>query len=508
MTDTPEDKMPPLDSNQAPKPLADRMLNGTMWMFGMSWLIRLLSIFSISILARLLDTEDFGLIAITSAIVALPIVLLDLGLEAAIIKDKNPSRGLYNTAWTIKIIQMSCVAVCLAASAPWIAGFYDDPRITHILYALCIMIALRGFENLWVVSFRKTLNFRRDFAYETACKLLAVFITIGLAWHYRSYWALVYGQIAVALVRLSLSMLIAPERPRFSLSHTKELWSFSQWSMVKGLAFYVLLQSDKLILGRLSSVENVGAYSLGREIAELPMRDISGPANRALGSGFSELQDHIVRLVNALVKSVNAISSITFPIAIGLTCTAAQTVPIMLGEGWSATVPILQILAFSSIFTASTGILSNALPMIGYIRDVAILTWVRALCLLVFAIPATMAEGPIGTAFAVLASEILNTVFTLICYRYRIPALKKRKLLAAIMRPAVSAGIMAFSLFLMDQSDFTQNIYILLGAKISVGVVIYLGSLYSLWWLSGCPDSIETIVINKIRPYINRLYSH
>lgn len=488
-------------SHPSPKPLSERMFNGTLWMFAMSWLIRLLSIVSTGILARLLEKEDFGLLAITSAIVMLPVILLDLGLEQAIVRDKNPSAGLYNTAWTIKIIQMAFVGVCLAISAPWVADFYNDPRIIDILYVLSVMILLRGLENLWVVSFRKNLNFRMDFAYETLCKLLAVVVTIGLAWYYRSYWALVYGQIGVALIRLVLSMIFAPALPRFSMSHFKSLWMFSQWSIVKGLALYVVLQADKLILGRFQSVESVGAYALGREIADLPIRDISAPALRALGPGFAELQSYPERLVNALVKAVNAIGSVTFPIGVGLACTAEQIIPVMLGEGWSEAVPTLQILALSSLFTAVSGLMANALIVIGHVRDVALLMWLRAICFIVLGIPAAMSAGALGIVYAVLASEILNSIFTLICYRFRIPALKKRQLVVALLRPALSVGIMAASVVYVDVLTYAQNIYVLLMLKVAVGVLAYMLCIYIFWVLARRPDTIESVVMKKISAY-------
>jgi lipopolysaccharide exporter len=481
------------------KSLSESMFTGALWMFAMSWLIRLLSIISISVLARLLDKEDFGLIAITSAIVMLPVVLLDLGLEQAIIREEKPTPSLYNTAWTIKVFQMSIVAVVLAISAPWIADLYQDPRITDILYVLSGMIFIRGLENLWVVFFRKELNFHKDFLYETICKLLAVVVTIGLAWYYRSYWALVYGQAAVAVIRLTLSMIIAPQRPSFHLGYLKNLWGFSQWSMVKGLAFYFIMQADKLIIGRFSSIENVGAYALGREISDLPVRDISAPANRALGSGFSRLQGIPDRLVSALMRSVNAISSITFPIGLGLAVTAPQAVPVMLGEGWHSTILILQILACSSAFTAVAGLLANTLVVVGYVRDVAIIMWVRAIALVLLGIPAAMYGDIVGMALAVLGAEFLNACGMILNCKQRIPTLRKRQILQSVATPALCAGLMVVSVVLVNQFSGIENLLVLLSVNVLTGATVYVTALYSIWWLRGRPDTIEAMALDKVR---------
>jgi hypothetical protein len=258
-------------------------------MFAMRWVTRLLSVISIATLARLLDKEDFGLVALASSVVALPSVLIDLGLEQAIISERAPERGLYNTAWTLRAIQLTIAAILIYSLSASVASFYGDDRIAPMLEVLSVMVALQGLQNIWTVSFRKELNFQRDFVYDTTSKAVAVAITISLAVWLRSYWALVYGQLAGAGIRVMMGLSLAPEWPRVTLSHWRSLWAFSQWSLSKGIATYIVANGDRIILGRLSTAATVGAYSLGREIADMPLTEIAMPANRALGPGFSAL---------------------------------------------------------------------------------------------------------------------------------------------------------------------------------------------------------------------------
>ena len=119
-------------------------------------------------------------------------------------------------------------------------------------------------------------------------------------------------------MRVVISMFISPEWPRFTFSHWNSIWSYSQWSLAKGAASYVVQNGDRIILGRLSYTGAVGAYSMAREIAEMPLTEISMPVNRALGPGFSALQHDPTRLVNALTRSIAAVATLAFPIGIGL----------------------------------------------------------------------------------------------------------------------------------------------------------------------------------------------
>ena len=271
--------------------LGQPLFSGAIWMFAVRWVLRLLSVINIAILARLLDKDDFGLVALASAVIALPAVLTDLGVEQAIISERDPARGVYNTAWTIRAIQLAIAAAALYVGGPWIAGFYGDPRISPMIQVLSAMVLLKGLENIWTVSFRKELNFRRDFVYEAICKLLAVILTIALAVFLRSYWALVYGQVAAAAVRVVISMFIAPSGPGSPSVTGTASGPTRNGALRRALASYLVQNGDRIILGRLAEAGAVGAYSMGREIAEMPLTEISMPVNRALGPGFSALQN-------------------------------------------------------------------------------------------------------------------------------------------------------------------------------------------------------------------------
>ena len=468
-----------------------------MWMFAVRWVMRILSIINIAILARLLDKNDFGLVALASAAIALPAVLTDLGVENAIICERQPSRGYYNTAWTIRAIQLTVAAFIIFMASPWIADFYADLRISRMLQVLSAMLLLKGAENIWTVSFRKALNFQRDFVYEASSKLLAVIFSIVLAFVWRSYWALVYSQVAAAAVRVVISLMIAPEWPRLTVSHWRQIWSFSQWSLANGAATYVVQNGDRLILGRFVETGAVGAFTLGREIADMPLTEISMPANRALGPGLSALQDDTSRLVHALTRSLAAVGTLAFPIGIGLAVTAPQVVPVFLGSGWEEAIPILQLLSIASTMTAVRGVMGNTLAVIGHIRSSAIVMWIRALLLVAAGIPATILAGARGMAGAFLFTEALAVCVTLLFYRQHLPLFRVNSLGQVLLRPLFSTLVMAVLVAIAGQIP-TGSLVLLLAVKVSVGAITYITAMYLLWQRSGYPDGLETLIVERL----------
>jgi lipopolysaccharide exporter len=478
--------------------LGQPLFSGAIWMFAVRWVLRLLSVISIATLARLLDKNDFGLVALASAVIALPAVLTDLGVEQAIICERAPARGIYNTAWTIRAIQLAIAAAALYAGGPWIAGFYGDARISPMIQVLSAMVLLKGLENIWTVSFRKELNFRRDFVYEAICKVLAVILTIALAVWLRSYWALVYGQVAAAAVRVVISMFIAPEWPRLTFSHWNSIWSFSQWSLAKGAASYLVQNGDRIILGRLAEAGAVGAYSMGREIAEMPLTEISMPVNRALGPGFSALQNDRPRLIHALTRSIGAVATLAFPIGIGLAVTATQLVPVFLGSGWEEAVPVLQLLSIASTITAIRGVMGNTLAVIGHIRSSAIVMWIRGLLLVAIGIPWSIVAGAQGMAGAFLVSEMITECATVFFYRRHLPLFSMSTLFRALARPALATLTMSAFVMVAGQMPIESQVLLLL-SKVTIGALSYGMAIYLLWHRSGYPDGLESLVLERVR---------
>lgn len=475
----------------------DRLFQGTLWMIAMRWSVRLLGVVSITILARLLDKTDFGLVAMATAVVALPQILLDMGVEQAVIREKTPNADIYNTAWTIRLAQMLFVAVVVFVSAPWVADFYGDGRIVEILQVLSLAVLIRGAENIWVVSFLKSYSFRRDFAYNTSLKVISVVLTVSLALWFRSYWALVYAQLILACVRLVLSFSVAPGRARLTVSQWRRIWSFSQWSLAKGLAQYVLTSGDRMLLGKLAGADLVGLYTVSREIADTPTSEISAPINRVLGPGFSSMQNEPMRLAAAITKSVGAVVTVALPIAVGLALTAPFLVPVALGPGWDGVAPLLQILAIAAIFSSTRGILGNALAVIGYIRTATFVAWFRAIVVVSLGIPATIAYGPEGLAGTYLLAEFASLFVKLYFFRRYVPQLSFYALLHSTVRAIISVSAMAVVVVATSYAGLSEPGLMLL-AQVVVGAFTYATTLVVLWVAMGRPDSVERIVLEHL----------
>lgn len=487
-------------SNNNDVDLSRTLLGGAFWMFAMRWAIRGVGFFSIMVLARLLTPKDFGIVALANSLAALPTLFLELGVETAVMREPSPSHDFYNTAWTIRLAQMCVAALVLFACAPLLAKLYGDPRLIRLIFVLAIVLCIQGLENIWTVSYRRNLNFRFDFAFNASTKIASALMAAILAFALRSYWALVYAQLAGALFRVAVSLIFAPELPRLTLREWRSLWSFSQWTLVRSFADYAKSNADRVILGRIIGAAQIGPYVLGRELADLPISEISAPINRALGPGFVRLQDQPKRLASALIKVLAAVATLCFPVGVGLACASNILVPLLLGRGWEAAIPIVQILGLSSIFSSIYGVMGNTLVVIGYNHTAAIINWLRAIVLVIVGVAGSLVAGANGMAIAFFVCELFGACATLYLTKRYLPDFSIWKLLIAITRPALSAILMGLvvtvSARLHTGSPLLTSVVL-----IAIGAMVYFTSLLLLWRMSGRSDGPETLAIEHLRLY-------
>ena len=102
-----------------------------------------------------------------------------------------------------------------------------------------------------------------------------------------SYIAMLFGMGVNRTLRVVMTYIMHPYRPRLSLTAWRGLAGYSAWTWLLSLAVLVRVRSDSLLLGRLMNVAAVGLYSVGAEVAALPTTELIEPLGRAAFSGFA-----------------------------------------------------------------------------------------------------------------------------------------------------------------------------------------------------------------------------
>ena len=455
----------------------------------MRWTMRALGLLSTVIVARLLTPADYGVVAIALIVVGLLETIAYLGVDLSLIKDQSAGRDEFDTAWTVQIIQGLLIAGALLISAPFVAAYFKEPRAQEVIFWLAARPVIEGATNVGLVAFRKELDFAREFRFNMITKLIGVAIQVGAAVVFRSYWALVIGMIAASGVSMSMSYVMHPYRPRLTLAKASAIWSFSQWLLVARVGSYLSQRSDEFVVGNLIGTGAMGGYHVVYELAGMPASEIVMPMRRALFPALSKVAGDADAYRRMVVDALNACALICCGLGVGLACSADLVVPLVLGQQWISTVPVLRWLALFSVFASVASILEVPLWVAGRTAYSAAINWLDLAAALPFLYLATSRWGVEGAAMSRLAVTVcmLPVAWSLV---RSASGIGWTTLFTATLRPMLAAALMAGAM-LAPGGLAALPLVVQLAARVALGAAVYLSSLWLLWRLAGCPAGIE-----------------
>jgi len=482
-------------SQQSSKTLFGEIFKGTKWYTAMRWSIRGMAFISSAILARLLIPEDFGLVAIVLVIFGFVSLLFDFGVNWALLQNNKATDDHFDTAWTIRLFEALVLAVLLAAFSSLIASSYGDIRLEAICQIMAVGIVIRGFENIGTVKLQKEMRFSKDFLNNIIPKIISTFITIGLAFYYRSYMALVIGAVLHDLVVVVISYIIVSFRPKFSFKKISEIWGFSQWVLVGSIAEYISEKGDLVLLAMLTTPTRIGYYKWGTELSFMAISEVQHPFRRALIPGLVKIKDDHGRLIDAYLKSLGMLTLVAVPVALGFGGVAKELIPIFLGGGdkWLPIVPLVEGLVFYAMFTSLYTTSGTFLTITGNVKYTAYIFWIQALVTIAALYPAYRLAGLEGVAYsrAFIGFIMFFVVSLFVAQKCRVAF---RQIVFVVWRPVV-AGVVMYIVLINISSLWLLENWLVLIIKIILGVILYISFTLILWWLAGKPESTEKTLL-------------
>lgn len=490
---------PPKQSRESPAKnvsLASSLVSGSGWTIAVRWVSKFLGIISLAICARILSPSDYGLVNMAMVVVGFSQVLVEFGLDASLIRNQTASSEHYDTAWSLKIIQSFAITIIVIAAAPIASHIFKDPRVMPIMIAVAISSFLGGFQNIYIVDFRKNLNFRQDFVLAFVPRLASFFLSIVSVLILRTYWGLVIGICGGEIARMIMSYVMVRQRARWSLIHWKEMTGFSLWYFLDGLAQYSVYHLDRVYIGALGGAAEVGVYGVGREISALPGTELVLPIGRALMPTLAKLNDQPTRQIVAIEKALGGVMVIAVPVAIGFTLIAREFIILLFGISWTDAVPLVAILSFAAMTSGFRSTAQNILIVVGHIRVNAIISWIYAVVILGSLYPAYRLGGLAGVAWLYSVCGFLATA-ALGFYLHKLGLLAGWAIWLSLLRTFIAAGMMYLAVVEITPY-FPQNLIMILIGKIVAGATAYSTVLLALWILMGRPDSSERFILNFV----------
>ncbi len=228
------------------------------------------------ILTRLLVPELFGLMALVNTFIQGLQLFSDIGIQPSIIRSSRGDDPIFlNTAWTLQVIRGVGLWIGCCVIAWPVSQFYDNQQFLWILPVFGFNTIIAGFNSTSLATLNRKLEIGKLTILELGVQILTLTIMIVWAYFQRSIWALVAGSLISSLVKMAISHgLNSHKFNRFAWDKGawEEIISVGRWIFIATAMTFLAQQTDKIMLGKFTSLEILGVYTIAFTIANVPQQ--------------------------------------------------------------------------------------------------------------------------------------------------------------------------------------------------------------------------------------------
>tara|TARA_R110002072_G_scaffold218265_1_gene375978 strand:- start:5863 stop:7251 length:1389 start_codon:yes stop_codon:yes gene_type:complete len=451
------------------------------------------------VLARLLVPEDFGIIAIAGLFIFFFDVLSNTGIQQYLAQKESVDSEDVDSAWTLDIIIKSVMAFLCLALSPAVGYFYDNPDIGYAVATLSLAIIFRALMNPGLHVMRRNLEYQVIFKISVLQKVLAVAVVISIAAYFKSFWAMIAGDILSALAGVFFSYKYCDIRPSLSKKRIREQWDFSKWMLSRGFVGYARAQIDVFLVSRLFPLNALGQYNLSKEITVMPAFDVIGPAVEPLIATFSKQRYNFDELRKQFSNALLIILLFVSPICFFLFFHSELVISVALGEKWSAAIPITKALSLM-LFAFSIGhILNNLFFALGRVKEIFIYD-ILSLGIIISVLISLTFQDIVDFSYW-RGGIALTVTFAFFIYAIYSIQLKLTKVLITLLLPTTCSFAASFTL---HHYDYDINIvqFFLIG---TLFVLFYILLIFSISFCFKQQSNTCNLIYEQFVKYINTL---
>jgi PST family polysaccharide transporter len=329
----------------------------------------LLRMGSLTILARILDPRDFGLVGMVTAVIGVLTLFRDFGLSAATIQRAVVTDEQISTLFWINLLVGAVLGALSVAIAPVLAWFYHEPRLLPVTVVLATGFLFNAAGVQHSAILQRQMRFTALSLIEITSQLASSAAGIGMALRGYGYWALAVAGIVghpVSAVCVWLATPWIPRMPRGSVG-VRSLVRFGGTVTLNGLLVYIATNFEKVLLGRFWGADAIGIYGRAYQLVSLPTDNLNATAGGVAFAALSRVQDDPSRLKSYFLKGYSLVLALTVPITIACALFAHDIIFVLLGPKWKDAVPIFRSLAPTILVFAIVNPLAWLLTSLGLV---------------------------------------------------------------------------------------------------------------------------------------------
>ncbi|HIE5795280.1 TPA: MOP flippase family protein [Klebsiella aerogenes] len=457
--------------------LREKTVNGAKWSAIATVASIGISFLQITLLARIIEPHQFGLLTISMLVIMIADTISDFGISNSIIQRKNISEVELSTLYWINVMIGLLVFFLVFVLSGLISDLLNQPEIKPLVQLLAFAFIIIPHGQQFRALLQKELEFSKIGLIETSSILIGFAITMCSALYYPFAITAIWGYLCMSICKTLMFAVVGRKiyKPilRFNYKSVSSNIKFGAYLTADALVNQLNSNIATVILSRSLGAVIAGGYNLAYNVAVLPPSRLNPILTRVLFPAFSKIQDDKEKLRTNFYKLLSFVGLINFPVLLGLLTVSDNFVITIFGEKWQFITPILQILCIVGLLR-SIGNPIGSLLMAKARVDISFKFNVFKLFLFIPSIwiGATYFGG-IGAALGFLIVQVINTYLSYFILIKPVLGSSYREYIQSITLPSVLTIPTVVVAWLVGTINISPLPVIMLILQVSSGVITF-----------------------------------
>ncbi|MBR1464218.1 MAG: lipopolysaccharide biosynthesis protein [Prevotella sp.] len=458
--------------------LKEKTAKGLFWGAMNNGTVQVLNIVFGIFLGRLLTPADYGIVGVLTIFTLIAGNLQSSGFSQALVNLNPPTHRDYNSVFWFNVIASVSIYAVLFACAPLIAAFFHQPclvSVSRFVFLGFVISSLGIVQNAYMI--KNMMN--REIAIISFIALLCSGITgIILALNGKAYWSLAWQQIVYITVMNIGRCYYTRWFPslRIDFAPVRRMFPFSVKILVTSIINTLSGNILTFIFGRLFPIKDVGNYTQAYSWNTKANSFISGTLMQIAQPVLASIRGDSDRERRVFRKLLRFTAFLSFPVMLGFMLVAREFILLTIGERWTDSVPLLQVLCIGGAFVPFYALYQNLTISSGR-SDIYMWGNIAQIVLLILLILIIHSQGMLVMVIA----YSLFTILWLSVWQWvarRLIGLRLRDTLRDLLPfLLITASVMALTWLL---TRAISNLWLLLFARVIIAAALYVAAMWLL----------------------------
>lgn len=301
------------------------------------------------ILARILSSDDFGIVAIATVIITFFGIFSDFGIQPAIIQYKDLTKKDLSNIFSFTTWSGVLLAIIFFFLAGPISRYYESGSLKIICQILSVNLLFSTLNIVPNALFYKDKLFRFIAIRSVVVQFIGGTASVIAALTGLGIYSLLINPIFSSVTLFLINYIKYPQKLRvtFGIVSIKRIFSFSAYQFLFNFINYFSRNLDKLIVGKFIGMSPLGFYEKSYRLMMLPLQNITHVVSPVMHPVFADLQADFKSMAGSYEKVIRFLAFLGFPLSVLLYFSAKEITFIIFGTDWLPSVRSFEILTLS-----------------------------------------------------------------------------------------------------------------------------------------------------------------